>query len=411
MLVAELRGKAGKISGDEDILTSNVFGTLKNIDRLRGLYAILQMAGIDATPDEALRATFSFWPKFDDGTEPDVLIETPRHVIVVEAKYMSALAADATQLAREFKGGTSLAGADRVPYLLAVTADLVRPQALDQFRDELSEEEGQRVVWMNWQSVARIIQALLDATDVDDISKRWAKDLWGLMDRKNLRGFRGFFTEGRYGMDILQAARALDEVAKDVVGLIEGLKPQLEKVSIVPLPKRENQIFRDGCGRALDNVSEWVGTFYAFPLIDRQWHRGHLGDAFLFVKIWFASEHPEVWVGCGLVGNRSQASSRMVDNVDMNVYCRLISPEYLDLEPAFLKSMPKGDHDIRAWWHDGEEYVVIYRKFDLAHFDQESRLPELLSEAVRVRDLVPELASWLTNNTEVLPGHESAADL
>ena len=241
MLIAELRGKAGKISRDEDILTSNVFGTLNNIDRSRGLYVLLRLADIDVTPNEAIQAKFSFWPKFHDGTEPDVLIEMPRHVIVVEAKYMSSLGADATQLAREFKCGIDLAGPDKEVYLLAVTADLVRPEALDQFRDQLSDEKSPRVVWVNWQSIARIIGAILESTDVDDVSKRWAKDLWDLMDRKNLRGFRGFFTEGRYEMSILQAVETLNELTKDMVGLIQTIKPQLEKVDIVPLPKRENQ--------------------------------------------------------------------------------------------------------------------------------------------------------------------------
>ncbi len=409
MLVAELRGKAGKISRDEDMLTSNVFGTLKNIDRLRGLYALLQLAGIDVTPNEAMQATFSFWPKFHGGTEPDVVINTPRHVIVVEAKYMAALGADATQLPREFKYGTDLAGAGKEFYLLAITADLARPEALDQFRGQLTQEEAQRVVWVNWQSVARIVGAMLESGEVDDVSRRWAKDLWDLMDRKNLRGFRGFFTEGRYVMSILQAVETLSELTKDAVGVVETIKPELKKAGVVPLSGRENQIFRDGCSRALDNVGDWVSTYYALPLVDMRWHKTDLGDAFLFLKIWFASEHPEIWVGCSLVGKQSHALSRRMDNVDMNFLCRVMSPEYLDSEPPFLESMPAGDHDTRAWWHDGEEYVLVYRDFDLAHFDQESRLTELVDEVARFRDLVPELASWLMNNAEALPGQESAA--
>ncbi len=59
----------------EDILTSNVFSFFKYADRTIFLYEYLQGLGFNSITVEAARdAEFIFWPSFEDGTEPDLVI-------------------------------------------------------------------------------------------------------------------------------------------------------------------------------------------------------------------------------------------------------------------------------------------------------------------------------------------------
>jgi len=146
MIMAELRGKAAKVLQSEDVLTSNVFGTLKNIDRRLGLKGFLQLLDIDLDDEELEKAEFSFWEKFEDCTEPDLIIRTPSHFILIEAKYAAVLVLE--QLECEFRGGKGLARREKRDFhLVAVTAHFAMPDLLSNFRGSLSKEDRSRVKW------------------------------------------------------------------------------------------------------------------------------------------------------------------------------------------------------------------------------------------------------------------------
>lgn len=100
MIIAELRGKLRSLEHQEDVLTSNVFTTLRLFrpyDLLRPFLATGARDLADKiTPEH--RAQYFFWESLADGTQPDVLIELkskspagPNLLLLIEVKYLSGL--------------------------------------------------------------------------------------------------------------------------------------------------------------------------------------------------------------------------------------------------------------------------------------------------------------------------------
>jgi hypothetical protein len=95
MYEAELRGKLStNLQTSEDILTSNVFSFFKYSDRKVFLQQYLHQLGIDVSRQDVKSAQFIFWPRFDDQTEPDLVLIVGNYYILVEAKYSSSFGKD-----------------------------------------------------------------------------------------------------------------------------------------------------------------------------------------------------------------------------------------------------------------------------------------------------------------------------
>jgi len=396
MIMAELRGKAAKVSQSEDVLTSNVFGTLKNIDRSLGLKAFLQLLEMDPDEEELEKADFSFWEKFKDRTEPDVIIRTPSHFILVEAKYLSALASE--QLEREFKVGKKTAKSEKRDfYLVAVTSGFAMPDVFKSFSDSLTEEDGSRVKWTSWQEIGRMVEDIANLSDVDVVSKRCAEDLWNLLDRKNLRGFRGFEfrVEGK-PEDISVWVRTSAEVslfiAEEVSNFVRTLRDQLQQAKIVPA-RTANMIERDGRVMQLETPPWWVTTYYGYPMVDERWKETELRDAFLFLKLFLDTDPLQFWVGCALARDR-QAEKTPPQDVANTFFWNLNEESMLanvSLDtPAVLTGQQAG---ILL-----ESYLVIYRKHDIDELDSPSKLPGIMEEVIAFRDQVPDLTHWLAEH-------------
>ena len=112
MYQAELNGKLPSSASDrEDVLTSNVFSFLKYSHRQTYLHQFLRLAGLNIKTSELHRVKFEFWPNYDDGTQPDVIIETDTCYLLVEAKFFSGVAEEngnpAGQLIRECETGVN----------------------------------------------------------------------------------------------------------------------------------------------------------------------------------------------------------------------------------------------------------------------------------------------------------------
>lgn len=149
MLVTQLKGKLTRREEDlEDLLTSNVFGSIQYTPNEKGLIPLLSAAE-DSNGLNPLKrlpniseVSYEFWPYLNDvngnAREPDVLIhithETKQQtIILVEAKYKSGKSSEADedsrindQLASEWD---ILITNDTYakPYLLYVTADFSYP--------------------------------------------------------------------------------------------------------------------------------------------------------------------------------------------------------------------------------------------------------------------------------------------
>ena len=113
MYAAELGGKlSSELAEAEDVLTSNVFGFFEYADRTIYLSGYLRRLGFDVSDDEARLATFDFWPRYSDGTEPDLVIRVGDLYLLFEAKYRSGFGINAedpsqNQIRRELAEGSA----------------------------------------------------------------------------------------------------------------------------------------------------------------------------------------------------------------------------------------------------------------------------------------------------------------
>ena len=110
MYLAELHGKLpSKIERMEDILTSNVFSFFKYSTREIFLRVYLNRLGLLISDREAREAQFLFWPRFEENTEPDLVIIVGDYYLLIEAKYVSEFGGETektkSQLIREIEGG------------------------------------------------------------------------------------------------------------------------------------------------------------------------------------------------------------------------------------------------------------------------------------------------------------------
>jgi hypothetical protein len=204
MYLAELHGKlSSRLETAEDILTSNVFSFFKYSNRAVFLHQYLRALHFDVSVDDVNNAEFLFWPRFDENTEPDLVIRVGDHYVLFEAKYRSgfgeASGTSDAQLVREIKGGMLEAGNDNRRFsLIGITADyFFKP---DKFTCILPEHRAV-FQWTNWQRVTAIIHSILEGNDrLDNHERLFAQDLYDLLCKRNLREYGGVqaFANSRY---------------------------------------------------------------------------------------------------------------------------------------------------------------------------------------------------------------------
>lgn len=188
MYLAEIHGKlSAKLERKEDILTSNVFSFFKYSDRSKYLMSLIQEIGIEVSNEDLKKAEFIFWPKFDDRTEPDLVIIIGKYYLLFEAKYFSDFSID--QIKREIEGGmleSKNFGKDF--YYIAITSDYYYMN--EKFQDIIKLMGQEHFKWINWQTLCFILENNIKGEEETDYYM--ASDLFQLMLKKNLRSFQGF---------------------------------------------------------------------------------------------------------------------------------------------------------------------------------------------------------------------------
>jgi hypothetical protein len=180
MFQAQLRGKLTRTEENmEDLLTSNVFGTMKYLPFEDGLGLILsnsvdnegKMLSNILSPIADVE--YQFWPWIQEsdceGCEPDlsIIMQTKneqKFIVFVEAKYLSGKSSEADegqvprdQLAREWDNLLCLATRENaIPILLYVTADIGYPS--DDIEASYGEYKKKRkkdmkVFWISWRKL------------------------------------------------------------------------------------------------------------------------------------------------------------------------------------------------------------------------------------------------------------------
>ncbi len=195
MYLAELHGKlSSRIERMEDILTSNVFSFFKYSTREIFLKGYLNKLGFNISNQEANEAEFIFWPRFEENTEPDLVLIVGDYYLLIEAKYFSSFADETektkAQLLREIEGGKLEAknyGKDFK--LIAITVDHYYKE--NKFKI-IPSDFISHFKWINWQSVSSFLYNTLEGSrDIKKQERDFALDLYNLLDKKNLRDFQG----------------------------------------------------------------------------------------------------------------------------------------------------------------------------------------------------------------------------
>lgn len=196
MYLAEIHGKlSSRIETMEDILTSNIFSFFKYSSREIFLKKFLNQLGFDISEQEAETAEFIFWPRFEENTEPDLVIIAGQYYFLFESKYFSDFGKETNttkaQLIREIEGGLIESANFRKKFhLIIITADYYYKK--DKFTIIPSEFKP-NFTWTNWQSIALLLANILESdVEIKSHERAFATDLYNLLDKKKLRDFHGF---------------------------------------------------------------------------------------------------------------------------------------------------------------------------------------------------------------------------
>jgi len=231
---ADLRGKiCSRTTELEDVLTSHVFSFFKYADRVVFLKDYLSSLGYAISGTEAEEAEFIFWPRYEDNTEPDLVIIAGRYYFLVEAKYFAPFGGKTnkadSQLVREIRGGAleaSNCGKEFV--LIAITADLV-------YKDykfvDIPSEYRDSFKWTNWQKVAVfLLDKLNDEGTTTPNVRSFVLDLYQILDKRKLRQYEGsdFLLKHLPSLNTFHHIFFRAETARyrgDFIGFIESLAP------------------------------------------------------------------------------------------------------------------------------------------------------------------------------------------
>lgn len=197
MLAAELGGKfRSELLADpdrfEDTLTSAVFGALQYLPRDQLLLPLLRATfpALAWAAEDVREADFEFWPRFDEETEPDVVIRAGSRLVVVEAKFGSGFGR--AQLRREWDGAARKADArGRTTVLLwAVTAVWGdEPAELAALRADLrangTADAAAKIVHSTWHGIGKAIEAAQG--DLDRAAGALARDVLRVMEKRGVR--------------------------------------------------------------------------------------------------------------------------------------------------------------------------------------------------------------------------------
>ena len=229
MYLAELRGKlSSRVERMEDILTSNVFSFFKYSSRDIFLKNYLNKLGIEVSDREAEEAEFRFWPVFEDGTEPDLVIIVGDYYLLIEAKYFSEFSEgtkkDEHQLLREIRNGKLDAKNYNKEFkLIAITADYYFKEY--KFK-VIPQKYRSHFKWTNWQSVSLFLDNILNCNpNIKGPERVFALDLYNLLDKRHLRDFQKITYIGallkRYSSIFFDAKTA--KLRGDFIGFVESL--------------------------------------------------------------------------------------------------------------------------------------------------------------------------------------------
>jgi len=202
VFAAQTKGKIpSELANAEDLLTSSVFGFLNYADRRTYLRAFVKLLDLDLAPRHLDATSFEFWPVYETGTEPDLVIRAGKYYVLVESKYRTIIPSvrptrgSRSQLDREALEGNEAAEAEGREFLLVVITAAFR-QLTNPYRN-MSRSVKAKVPrtsrrWLNWRDIYAAMESIVEERGEARPDLRMSTDFMAYMDRLNLRAFRGF---------------------------------------------------------------------------------------------------------------------------------------------------------------------------------------------------------------------------
>ena len=241
MLKAQIHNKLPtQILELEDILTSDVFSFFLYSNKKLFLHEFLKRNGFIVSKQDSFNAEFLFWPKYEELTEPDLVIIVGHYYILIEAKFKSDFGKGSEktkpQLIREIEGGMIEAKALNKQFsLLTITKD---PFNRKEKFDILPNEHRLLIKWTNWQCVSSLLIELLENDFRIDLRDRLlADDLLRTLDKKNLRNYISLVTVlGHFKM--MQSFKQIFLKAETIIyrgGFIGFLNSLVVAKKLIPL--------------------------------------------------------------------------------------------------------------------------------------------------------------------------------
>ena len=298
MLQAELKGKIPTQESHEDVLTSNVFGTLYYLDRST-VWSVFakEILGLALSSEESEHSEFQFWPyvagRKVESAEPDLIINAGKTRIVVECKLGSELYEEQLEkeiaLAREMRPAKS---GDELK-MLAISTDSREPEVVDCVRQRNLDLD---VRWTNWQKFCSLFKGIAKSPDIDSPTKRMLGDVIELLEKKGLREFMGI---NDYELHLIKTSlEPQQKVYQEFCILRNVLLGELEEQGMVRNSK-DDRVWREGCGRSPRDVNGWITRYLLADFKSEEW----ITDTYwfshylLFIKLLFTEEERPFWFG------------------------------------------------------------------------------------------------------------------
>jgi hypothetical protein len=222
-------GKEARAVLLEDILTSDVFGLMAYFPYDLLLKPFLEKVSLKNpksrfSAPEVKPTDVHFWKSFHwsdslphlnrESIEPDIVIEWPDLILIVEAKFVSST--DSEELLREYLVGANQASPDQRFFLLLIDKNLSPPGVSCQqeaMKVEISKYIENRILdlecadsfptsdvastflWTNWQSFYELVDDLLlnevarESAGISKTDKNILADLQQVLERKGLVPF------------------------------------------------------------------------------------------------------------------------------------------------------------------------------------------------------------------------------
>ncbi|MFA6636908.1 MAG: hypothetical protein WCV56_07415 [Candidatus Omnitrophota bacterium] len=185
-------GLRGDIFRKEDILTSNVFGILKNLD-IRVINSVLKEAGSSIILDKG--ASCDFWSRYHDKTEPDIILQDDENYVVIEVKYLSDFEKGTKekkpQIIREVEGAKKEGQGKKVEYVAITREENIKWQEkiytseenINQIQSYINEN---LVHHISWKEVLSVLQLCRENASIDSVSQKFIGDLVEYLEFKGI---------------------------------------------------------------------------------------------------------------------------------------------------------------------------------------------------------------------------------